>query len=547
MRMIIKFLGGLCVFINYTSHAQAPVNTVARKVQILDFYSDIIEPREQLSPLEWRSPTSQIAFTAPTQHLRAIAADQEGPRFVPDHLPPLGTAARLRGDFVQSSNADPVASQARALASLERTRCSASAYKSADFLAAASRTRRRILYPVMQQAACRNGVPIDLFDALIAQESQYDSTARSPVGAFGLAQLMPGTARDLGVNRYAIKSNLDAGARYLKAQLNRFGSVPLALAAYNAGPGRVARRWAVPNITETKHYVSTIIGTWQRLSLRQPMEASIAPGLESATRVRPTSGIDLPHRAYQSLIGNVQASYFRDAVEKLGYQTERTGKHGQFEIVGVPQDVKDVFSSRRAEILEKAAELGIASPEGRDAVRITTREKKPKDVDRAALAQGWLDTSKALGFDPSTLIERSYEALRAPSFIQNVMASFVELSEKLRDWLKPKDSLFDAGIGYPGRAETRQCGRCRTRHRLNMPSTRASASPSTSLSTLSLTPDGNSIPILLSVLRAVSMGSAASGGGAEGCSTSATSAKHGGDTWRGVPLNCPDIACCRHE
>ena len=152
---------------------------------------------------------------------------------------------------------------------------------------------------------------------------------------------------------------------------------------------------------------------------------------------------------YQSLIGNVQASLFRDAVETLGYKTERTGKHGQFEIIGVPQTVKDAFSSRRAEILAKAADLGITSPKGLDVVTIATRSNKAKIVDRSALVEGWLATSRALGFEPKALIGASYEALsRVPSFTQNAVATFFDLKARFANWLQPKDSLFDAGLRF---------------------------------------------------------------------------------------------------
>lgn len=155
---------------------------------------------------------------------------------------------------------------------------------------------------------------------------------------------------------------------------------------------------------------------------------------------------------YQSLIGNVQASFFRDAVEKLGYQTERTGKHGQFEIVGVPQNVKDAFSSRRAEILAKAGELGIVSPEGRDAIRITTREAKPKDVDRVGLAASWLATSKGLGFDPVSLFEKSVAALAAPTKLDSVLQTFHDLKAKFDNLFKPRDPLVDTGVGFTAKS-----------------------------------------------------------------------------------------------
>jgi len=100
-----------------------------------------------------------------------------------------------------------------------------------------------------------------LMEALVWQESRWNENARSPVGAQGLAQLMPGTARYLGVNPADPYANLEGGARYLREQLDRFGGdLEKALAAYNAGPGRVERSGGVPNIRETKQYVAAIMG-----------------------------------------------------------------------------------------------------------------------------------------------------------------------------------------------------------------------------------------------------------------------------------------------
>ncbi|WP_374406442.1 lytic transglycosylase domain-containing protein [Pelagerythrobacter sp.] len=100
-----------------------------------------------------------------------------------------------------------------------------------------------------------------LIEALVWQESRWRKDAVSPVGARGLAQLMPGTARELGVDPHDPFANLEGGARYLRAQIDRFGGdLEKALAAYNAGPGRVERAGGIPNIRETKTYVAAIMG-----------------------------------------------------------------------------------------------------------------------------------------------------------------------------------------------------------------------------------------------------------------------------------------------
>jgi soluble lytic murein transglycosylase-like protein len=100
-----------------------------------------------------------------------------------------------------------------------------------------------------------------LLEAVVWQESRWNELARSPVGARGLAQLMPGTAAQMGVNSADPMANLEGGARYLRLQLDAFGGdIEMALAAYNAGPARVVRAGGVPNIRETRAYVAAIMG-----------------------------------------------------------------------------------------------------------------------------------------------------------------------------------------------------------------------------------------------------------------------------------------------
>ncbi|WP_240782107.1 lytic transglycosylase domain-containing protein [Qipengyuania sediminis] len=111
------------------------------------------------------------------------------------------------------------------------------------------------------ELAARFDLSPALIEALVWQESRWRANAVSPVGARGLAQLMPGTARELRVNPDDPYANLEGGARYLRAQLDRFGGdVEKALAAYNAGPGRVIRSGGVPRIRETQLYVAAIMG-----------------------------------------------------------------------------------------------------------------------------------------------------------------------------------------------------------------------------------------------------------------------------------------------
>jgi soluble lytic murein transglycosylase-like protein len=110
------------------------------------------------------------------------------------------------------------------------------------------------------QLAAKYDISPTLLEAVVWQESRWNTQARSPVGARGLAQLMPGTARQMGVNPDDPHANLEGGARYLRLQLDAFGgNVEKALAAYNAGPARVLRAGGIPAIRETQNYVASIM------------------------------------------------------------------------------------------------------------------------------------------------------------------------------------------------------------------------------------------------------------------------------------------------
>ncbi|MBF0142176.1 MAG: lytic transglycosylase domain-containing protein [Magnetococcales bacterium] len=126
------------------------------------------------------------------------------------------------------------------------------------------------LLQLIHRVAVQEGVDPALLTALVATESDFKAHAVSPKGAVGLTQLMPGTARDLGVgNRFNPEENLRGGARYFRQMLDRFSRLELALAAYNAGPGSVERYGGVPPFAETRDYIRKVMTYFGNRQMRQ--------------------------------------------------------------------------------------------------------------------------------------------------------------------------------------------------------------------------------------------------------------------------------------
>lgn len=119
---------------------------------------------------------------------------------------------------------------------------------------------------LVEEAARRYGLPAEFLHSVARVESGYRAAARSPKGAIGIMQLMPGTAANLQADPTDPEQNVDAGARHLRELLLRYeGSTVKALAAYNAGAGAVAKYGGIPPYRETQLYVEKVLGNYWRL------------------------------------------------------------------------------------------------------------------------------------------------------------------------------------------------------------------------------------------------------------------------------------------
>ena len=201
-----------------------------------------------------------------------------------------------------------------------------------------------------REAARRYGVPEDLFISLIEQESNFNPTAESPKGAYGLTQLMPETAAELGVDPRNIEQNLAGGAQYLNKMMTRFPDLNMALAAYNAGPTLVEKLGRVPNYAETQNYIQKILGRLPDGRPRNmPLQAKMTERDVNTSPFNPRNLMDYLKRR-DKITGLNEFQRFAAALDPLIHPDMRMGK--EIRAQGEKR-ARSMMGNRTAEMLEK--------------------------------------------------------------------------------------------------------------------------------------------------------------------------------------------------
>jgi soluble lytic murein transglycosylase-like protein len=225
---------------------------------VADVSARIAEIRQRVaSPWSFASVLSQVSQGAPVDGVQA-QPDAAAPTTAGNSLTSYLFGQRLGSSAAAGASGGTYGAASATSSATGRTAAPAGW---ADALPEAGRPWAGAI----DAAATKAGVDPRLLAAITRAESGFNPNALSSAGAVGLTQLMPGTAAGLGVNPTDPAANLDGGARYIAGQLDTFGRVDLAVAAYNAGPGAVRQAGGVPDYPETQAYVRRVLGYYQQL------------------------------------------------------------------------------------------------------------------------------------------------------------------------------------------------------------------------------------------------------------------------------------------
>lgn len=261
-----------------------------------------------------------------------------------------------------------------------------------------------------------------MFLRLIQQESSFRPDVVSPKGAIGLGQLMPATAKELGVDPTDPMQNLEGAAKYLSQQLKRFGDPSLALAAYNAGPTRVAKLGRVPNIAETQNYVKTILGEGQT-TMATPMDMAREEELRQQMLASGTAPQAAPRAPLSALMQDrPQAA--------AAPQQRRSGFGGIMDYLGTPSPTTGLS---RAEQFAAALDP-LIMPEMRAGEAIRARGAQRQAEARKNRTMEYLATQAAT--DP--LAAQMLEMARATGDVGGAVSALMQ--QRLKG---PKDTFKD--------------------------------------------------------------------------------------------------------
>ena len=201
-----------------------------------------------VASLAQAKPGDLVAFGSPVDHIGIYVGNNKM------------IVAPSRGDVVKIQDVYRTPTAIRRI--LPEQGAAAVASTAAPTIASAPAASGSSAYAAQFRAAeAKYNLPAGLLNAVAKNESGYNPNAVSPAGARGLMQIMPATARELGVNPMNPSEAIDGAARLLSSNLRQFKSVELAVAAYNAGAGAVARYGGIPPYSETRTYVQRVLST----------------------------------------------------------------------------------------------------------------------------------------------------------------------------------------------------------------------------------------------------------------------------------------------